>query len=120
VDSSWMTEEYGIPHKNGMVRFYMIGIDEDVSKYLGWYDMTDWETGWNKVWTDAQATQQGQGNASFQIVRHDQLEDLARNVQMAFFEALEDKDETTFLWWYRKTSAKREKKVDPDEEIRNP
>ena len=109
MDSSWMTEEYGIPHKNGMVRFYMIGIDEDVFKYLGWYDMTDWETGWNKVWADAQATQQGQGDASFQIVRHDQLETLALNIHMAFSEALEDKDETTFFWWHRKISAKRKK-----------
>ena len=106
-NSDWMTEEYGVPHKNGMVRFYLIGVDEDMFKYLGWYDMTDWEAGWNKMWTDAQASQQGQSNASFQIVRHDQLEDLARNIQMAFSEAMEDKDETTFLWWHRKKFEKK-------------
>jgi hypothetical protein len=30
-----MTEPYGVPHKNGMVRFYLVGTDEDVYR-LPW------------------------------------------------------------------------------------
>ena len=105
MNKDWMTEEYGVPHKNGHVRFYLIGIDEDVHRYLGWYDMTDWDEGWKKVWADAQASRSGKNGDDFQVIRHDQLEDLSRNVQWALFEAMEDKDETTESWWWRKQSA---------------
>lgn len=55
------------------------------------------------------------GGEAFEVIRHDQLQDLQKNVQYAFEEALEDKDETTWLWWYRKereaeAKAKGEKK----------
>ena len=99
MKSEWMDEEHGIPHKNGMVRFYLVGINEDVYGYLGWYDMTDWDEGWKKVWADAQASRNGDDD--FQVIRHDQLQDLASNVQHAFEEALEDKDERTWLWYAR-------------------
>ena len=107
MSKDWMTEEHGVPHKNGMVRFYLVGIDEDVFGYLGWYDMTDWDKGWDKVWADARASRNG--DEDFQVLRHDQLENLARNVQWALFEALEDKDETTWLWWYRKEREAEDK-----------
>jgi hypothetical protein len=100
MSKDWMTEEHGVPHKNGMVRFYLIGVGEDVFGYLGWYDMTDWDKGWEKVWADALASRNG--DEDFQVLRHDQLEDLSRNVQWALFEALEDKDETSMMWWWRK------------------
>ena len=107
---NWMTKEEGIPHKNGLVRFYFIGHEESVFGYLGWHDMTDWDEGWKKVWAAAKAHPLS-GNGEFQVLRHDQLQDLQRNVQDAFEEALEDKDETTWLWWCRKerTEAKGEK-----------
>lgn len=107
MSKNWMTEEHGVPHKNGMVRFYLIGTGEDVHGYLGWYDMTNWDKGWDKVWADALASRNG--DEDFQVLRHDQLEDLARNVQWALFEALEDKDETTWLWWYRKEREAEDK-----------
>lgn len=86
----------GIPNKNGKVRFYVIGRAEGASAYLGWYDMTDWEEGWKKVWADAENAMRRRacGNdLGFEVLRHDQLEDLSHNVQSALFEALEDPDE---------------------------
>lgn len=106
---NWMGEEHGIPHKNGMVRFYLVGVEEDVFGYLGWYDMTDWDEGWKKVWADAQASRSGRNGDEFQVLRHDQLQDLMRNVQWAFEEALEDKDERTWLWYCRQERLKKEK-----------
>ena len=100
VEKHWMEEEYGVPHKNGMVRFYVVGIDEDVFGYLGWFDMTDWDKGWKKVWEAAEKSRNGKDD--FQILRHDQMLDLMRNVQWAFELALDDKDETTFSYWWGK------------------
>ena len=101
--SDWMSEEGGIPHKNGSVRFYLIGFEEGVHGYLGWFDMTDWDKGWEKVW---EAAEKCRPNEAFEVIRHDQLQDLQRNVQYAFEEALEDKEETTWLWWYRHNQKK--------------
>ena len=100
---NWMDEEHGIPHKNGFVRFYLVGFEEGVYAYLGWFDMTDWDEGWKKVW---EAAEKCRPNEAFEVIRHDQLQDLQRNVQYAFEEALEDKDETTWLWWYRHNQKK--------------
>lgn len=109
MSKDWMTEEHGIPHKNGMVRFYLVGIEEGVYGYLGWFDMTDWDKGWDKVW---EAAQKCRPNEEFQVLRHDQMQDLMRNVQWAFEEAMEDKDETTWLWWlnHDKKKSKGEEK----------
>lgn len=96
----WTKEEYGIPHKNGKVRFYAIGIDEDVSHYLGWFDMNDWDEGWKKVWGAAVKAVGGEDKVPFQVLRHDQLLDLANNVRWAMEDALKVKDETTWVWWY--------------------
>jgi hypothetical protein len=99
-EDNWMTEPYGVPHKNGMVRFYLVGVDEDVFGYLGWFDMTDFDEGWKKVWAAALAKHNE--SYAFQVLRHDQMLDLMRNVQWAFEEAMEDKEETTDMWWMRK------------------
>ena len=107
--SNWMTEPYGIPHKNGMVRFYVVGIDEDVYGYLGWFDMTDWDKGWEKVWEAAEKVC-NRGD-SFQVLRHDQMLDLMRNVQWAFELALEDKDETTFSYWWKQEKETKQGEV---------
>ena len=101
-EKNWMDEKYGIPHKNGHVRFYLVGFDEDVFGYLGWFDMTDWDEGWKKVWAAAEASRNAQNGEGFQVLRHDQMLNLMRNVQWAFEEAMEDKDETTWLYWIRK------------------
>ena len=55
TDIHWTKEEHGIPHKNGHVRFYLVGFDDDVFGYLGWFDMNDWDEGWKKVWETAEA-----------------------------------------------------------------
>ena len=109
--SNWMTEEYGVPHKNGMVRFYVVGIDEDVWGYLGWFDMTDWDKGWEKVWEAAIASRKRMKDLepeNIQVLRHDQMLDLMRNVQWALEEALEDKDETTFAYWWNQEKQTKE------------
>ena len=41
TDIHWTKEDHGIPHKNGHVRFYLVGFDDDVFGYLGWFDMND-------------------------------------------------------------------------------
>ena len=89
----WMTEEDGIPHKNGKIRWYVIGPEEDVYGYLGWHDMTDWYKGLEEVMFDAK--QIADESFDFQVLRHDQLITLARNVQYAMEEALEAAGETT-------------------------
>lgn len=109
TEKHWMEEPYGVPHKNGMVRFYLVGVDEDVWGYLGWFDMTDWDEGWKKVWAAAEAHKLS-GNGEFQVLRHDQMLDLLRNVQWALEEALEDKEETNFRYWWNK--EKQEKQND--------
>ena len=114
MEEHWTKEEYGIPHKNGMVRFYFVGVDEDVFGYLGWFDMTDWDEGWKKVWAAAEA-HHFSNNGDFQVLRHDQLLDLARNVQWALQDALEDKDETTHMWWSRKKWAEEDKQEKQNE-----
>jgi hypothetical protein len=106
---NWMDDKDGVPHKNGFVRFYFIGYEESVFGYLGWHDMTDWDEGWKKVWAAAEAHPLS-GNGAFQVLRHDQLQDLQRNVQDAFEEAMEDKDETTWMWWHRKETAEAKAK----------
>jgi hypothetical protein len=105
TEKHWMEEPYGVPHKNGMVRFYLVGIDEDVFGYLGWFDMTDWDKGWEKVWEAALASRKRLNDLepeNIHVLRHDQMLDLMRNVQWAFELALEDKDETDFHYWWNK------------------
>ena len=90
MNSNWMAEEYGIPHKNGKIRWFMIGRGECMYEHLGVYDMTDWDKGWEKVWEDANdvATKRGEKIEEYEVMRQDQLEDLSHNVQAALFEAL--------------------------------
>jgi len=108
METNWMEKKDGIPHKNGHVRFYMIGFDDDAYVYLGWFDMTDWDKGWEKVW-EAAIKRNGNINDEFQVIRHDQMLTLQLNVTWALVEALVDKDETTEMWWYRKEmEAERE------------
>lgn len=92
MNSDWMDEKYGIPHKNGKIRWFMIGRGEFMYKHLGLYDMTDWNKGWEKLWADAShvATVRGERVNDFEVMRQDQLEDLSNNVQAALFEAMEE------------------------------
>ena len=78
--TDWMTEEDGIPHNNGKVRFYLIGADEDLYEYLGWFDMTDWDKGFQNV-LNAAKNGRCRDCGDYQIMRHDQLMTLARNIQ---------------------------------------
>jgi hypothetical protein len=71
MNKDWMTEEYGVPHKNGHVRFYLIGIDEDVHGYLGWYDMTDWKIGWDKMFADVMQIAKDMGIEPIHAIRGD-------------------------------------------------
>jgi len=110
IDNDWMNKKDGIPHKNGYVRFYIIGFYDDAYGYLGWFDMTDWDKGWEKVW-EAAIERNGNINdvGDFYVIRHDQMLTLQLNVTWALAEALVDNDETTEMWWYRKEcEAERE------------
>jgi hypothetical protein len=104
--SDWMTEEYGFPHKDGKVRWYVVGAEEDVYGYLGWYDMTDWDKGLEEVLFDArQIVQVANGGLDFQVLRHDQIITLANNVKWALEDALVVPGETTFNYWYKRKEA---------------
>jgi len=63
-----------------------------------------------KAYKLREAAEKCRPNEAFEVMRHDQLQDLQRNVQYAFEEALEDKDETTWLWWYKHNQKKEKNK----------
>lgn len=72
--------------------------------------MTDWDKGWGQVWKAAQK-RNGENGDEFQVIRHDQMLDLQRNVANSLEEALEDKDETTWLWWYKQRKESKSEGV---------
>jgi len=101
--TDWMNEEYGIPHKDGKVRWYVVGFQEDMFEYLGWFDMTDWDTGFEEVLTSARLLKfVVDADEDYRILRHDQLLELKNNVDWALQEAMEVEGERTFSWWYEK------------------
>ena len=101
--TDWMTEEDGIPHKDGKVRWYVVGPEEDMYGYLGWHDMTDWYKGLEEVMFDAK--QIACDSFNFQVLRHDQLITLLRNVYFAIEEALDVPGETTYNYWLKRRVA---------------
>ena len=105
--TDWMTEEYGIPHKDGKVRWYVIGFQEDMFEYLGWFDMTDWDEGFEEVLTAARSLKWVvDADEDYRILRHDQLLWLKNNVDWALEEAMQVQGETTFEWWYEQKKLK--------------
>ena len=105
--TDWMNEEYGIPHKDGKVRWYVIGYQESEFEYLGWFDMTDWDEGFEEVLSAARLLKWVvDSDEDYRILRHDQLLELKNNVDWALEEAMQVQGETTFEWWYEQSKLK--------------
>lgn len=62
------------------VRFCIVSSAEDGTQVLGDYDMTDWDSGWEVVWADAQKT--GMDLESANVMRIDQAMDLWLDLQV--------------------------------------
>ena len=105
--TDWTNEEYGIPHKDGKVRWYVIGYQESEFEYLGWFDMTDWDEGFVEVLSAARLLKWVvDSDEDYRILRHDQLLELKNNVDWALEEAMQVQGETTFEWWYEQSKLK--------------
>jgi hypothetical protein len=96
--SDWMQEEDGyqpIPHKNGKIKWFIMSHEEDGGHYVGEYDMTDWNTAWDKVWADAQKlAYDWLDTHEWVLIRGDHLTDLMFNVANCLHDAGAFKE-----WW---------------------
>ena len=71
-------------NKPNIVRFCMVSVVEDGTCVLGDYDMTDWEKGWDKVWSDCseKAEQLNIALDCVNVLRIDQAMDLWLDLQI--------------------------------------
>jgi hypothetical protein len=78
-------EESGIPHDNGKIKWYAIGLGEDESVYVGEYDMTDWDKTFDEqVFPKAEAEADRFFNRDdWHVMRKDQVIDVMHNLSMA-------------------------------------
>jgi hypothetical protein len=92
---NWM-DEYGIPHDNGKIKWYILAYQEDGGHYLGEYDMTDWDKGWDIMFADALKCVDKfiAEDGSWQVCRHDQVLDMMWGV----FNALEQSKSLNSTW----------------------
>jgi len=89
-------EESGIPHEDGKIKWYAIGLEEGESYYIGEYDMTDFDKTFDEeVFPKAQKRAEDffEGD-TWQVIRHDQVIDLMFNVSTALYESGDFKK-----WW---------------------
>ena len=95
--SDWMQEKDGwqpIPHDNGKIKWYVLGIEEDGGHYVGEYDMTDWNKGWEEMWVKAQdKANRFLGDYEWTLLRQDQLIDIMFNVASALYSSGDFKKE---------------------------
>ena len=91
---NWM-DEYGIPHDNGKIKWYILAYQEDGGHYLGEYDMTDWDKGWDIMFADAlKCVDKFIDGDGWQVCRHDQVLDMMWGV----FNALEQSKSLNSTW----------------------
>jgi hypothetical protein len=92
---NWM-DEYGIPHDNGKIKWYILAYQEDGGHYLGEYDMTDWDKGWDIMFADALKCVNKfiDEDGQWQVCRHDQVLDMMWGV----FNALEQSKSLNSTW----------------------
>jgi hypothetical protein len=95
-------EDSGIPHKDGKIKWYVIGFEEDESTYLGEYDMTDWDkTFEEQVFPKAQEDADSFfASDLWQVMRADQLRDLMFNVASALQSSGDFKEKWIGNDWY--------------------
>lgn len=95
-------EESGIPHDNGKIKWYAIGLGEDESFYIGEYDMTDWDKTFDEqVFPKAEAGADSFFNRDdWHVMRKDQVIDVMHNLSMALHSSGDfKKDWIGSDWW---------------------
>ena len=73
-------EESGIPHKDGKIKWYIIGMEEDEYHYLGEYDMTEWDKTWDEIYAKAEKTIEKYEWEAWNVIRKDLLIDMMWNI----------------------------------------
>lgn len=94
--SNWM-DEYDIPHDNGKIKWYILAYQEGGGHYLGEYDMTDWDKGWDIMFVDALKCVDkfiDDEDRKWQVCRHDQVLDMMWSV----FDALRESKSLNSTW----------------------
>ena len=87
-------EESGIPHKDGKIKWYIIGMEEDEYHYLGEYDMTEWDKTWDEIYAKAEKTIEKYGWEEWNVIRKDLLIDMMWNI----FNALDESGDRDADW----------------------
>jgi hypothetical protein len=98
---NWIEQDC-IPHKDGKIKWYAIGFQEEESLYIGEYDMTDWDKTFDEqVFPKAQekADRYFQDDI-WQVIRKDQLVDMMFNVASALHDSGDFKDIWIGKDWY--------------------
>ena len=98
---NWIKED-GIPHKDGKIKWYALGFQEDEYFYIGEFDMTNW----NKTF-DEEVFPKAQEHADacfesdmWQVIRADQLFDLMFNVAHAMYDSGDFKKDWIGKDWF--------------------
>ena len=99
-EKHWTMEDFGIPHTEGYLRFYLLGFDEDIYEYLGWFNMNDWDKGMQKVWQAAEKSQHKDEN--YHLLDHNQLLEVSRSVRSLMEEALDETNPVIAEYWSKK------------------
>jgi hypothetical protein len=95
---NWMEEKDGyqlIPHKNGKIKWYVLGFEQDGGHYVGEYDMTDWDKTFNEVvFPEAEKiAHDWLFSNEWQVMRKDQLIDMMFSVAGALYSSGDFKEE---------------------------
>lgn len=102
-------EETGIPHRDGKIKWYVLGFEEEESAFVGEFDMTDWDKTFDEqVFPKAQEMAKHFDQDLWQVIRGDQLRDLMFNVASALYDSgdfKEDWIEKDWFDWYDEIKA---------------
>lgn len=107
-------EESGIPHKDGKIKWYIIGFKQDESHYIGEYDMTDWDKTFDEqVFPKAQEDANSLFESDiWQVMRHDQVRDMMFNVAHAMYDSGDFKEDWIDKDWFDWLDEEDEEKSD--------
>ena len=73
-----------IPHEDGKIKWYAIGMQDDDYYYIGEYDMTDWDKTFEEVFKDAKDyVDENFMTDQWQILRKDQVVETMWNLAFA-------------------------------------
>ena len=87
-------EENGIPHKDGKIKWYIIGMYAEEYHYLGEYDMTEWDKTWDAMYVEAEKIATRCHFEEWNVVRKDLLLDMMWNI----FNALDESGDRDSEW----------------------